>query len=281
MTDQTTDRHTCHNQKAAAGPAWQCPRCSATPPVPLPPAVQSPIREQLLNAIDATFCQSLGYGTPEGLLAAYEASRTQAVDQAALRETLRRVLAEADGFSYDSLEPHDYQKHVDGVLAAVLPATTNHDTDTSAARPTTLHAIARHLEARADRIFRAESQASTEYHAVAAMLRRVADETAATETQPPATVRGEVADGFRALFGNVVLKGQDGDWANVADYIATGARIPACGSFYPSHTDTRCSLAKGHRGNHNAPWGTRTMAWPYDPRETQPAAGARQDGAPS
>ncbi|WP_203614489.1 hypothetical protein [Streptomyces rochei] len=109
--------------------------------------------------------------------------------------------------------------------------------------------------------------------------RRMADETATTETQAHATVRREVADDLRALFGNVVLKGQDGDWANVADYIATGARIPACGSFYPHHTDTRCSLAKGHRGSHIAPWGTRTMAWPYGPSETQPAAGARQDGA--
>lgn len=110
----------------------------ATPAVPPSPVVQSPIREQPLNAIDATFCQSLGFGSPEGLLAAYEASRTQTVDRAALRETLRRVLAEADGFSYDSLEPHDYQKHVDGVLAAVLPATTNHDTDTSITPPPAL-----------------------------------------------------------------------------------------------------------------------------------------------
>jgi hypothetical protein len=77
------------------------------------------------------------------------------------------------------------------------------------------------------------------------------------------------AEVFRAEFGNLVVKGQDGDWANVADWIATGARIPACGAFYPSATDTRCYLAKGHRRTHLAPWGTRDMAWPYDPRETQ------------
>ena len=76
------------------------------------------------------------------------------------------------------------------------------------------------------------------------------------------------ADAFRAEFGDLVVKGRDGDWANVADWIATGARIPACGAFYPHHTDTRCTRAKGHRGSHNAPWGTRDMAWPYDPRET-------------
>ncbi|HZF92037.1 hypothetical protein [Streptomyces sp.] len=91
-------------------------------------------------------------------------------------------------------------------------------------------------------------------------------EPAAESPSTPAVL----ADAFRALFGEVVIKGRDGDWANVADWIATGARIPACGAFYPHHTDTRCTQAKGHRGSHKAPWGTRDMAWPYDPRETQP-----------
>ncbi|MGW1814102.1 hypothetical protein ACWCQM_11150 [Streptomyces sp. NPDC002125] len=85
-----------------------------------------------------------------------------------------------------------------------------------------------------------------------------------------ATVLNEAADAFRAMFGDVIVHGADGDWANVADWTATGARIPACGSFYPHHTDTRCVLHKGHRGSHRAPWGSRTMAWPYDRRETQP-----------
>ncbi|MFE0887873.1 hypothetical protein ACFW4Q_02360 [Streptomyces rochei] len=71
----------------------------------------------------------------------------------------------------------------DAVLA-VLPAPA----DRAAVRPTTLHAIARHLEARADRIFRVESQVRAEYAAVAAELRRVADETATTETQAHAPV---------------------------------------------------------------------------------------------
>jgi hypothetical protein len=78
-----------------------------------------------------------------------------------------------------------------------------------------------------------------------------------------------VAKTFRDTFGDVLVCGRDGNWANVADWIATGARIPACGSFYPPATDTRCVLHKGHQGNHRAPWGDRTMAWPYDPRETQ------------
>ncbi|MGW1135632.1 hypothetical protein [Streptomyces griseoluteus] len=41
-------------------------------------------------------------------------------DHAALREQIRRVCAEADGFSYENLEPHDYQTHADAVLA-LLP----------------------------------------------------------------------------------------------------------------------------------------------------------------
>ncbi|MFI6251474.1 hypothetical protein [Streptomyces sp. NPDC051016] len=77
------------------------------------------------------------------------------------------------------------------------------------------------------------------------------------------------AETFRAEFGNVIVRGQDGNWANVADFLATGARISACGAFYPHATDTRCTKHKGHQGNHLAPWGAQTMAWPYDPRETQ------------
>lgn len=39
-------------------------------------------------------------------------------DSDGLREQIRRALAGADGFDYDHLEPHDYQQHVDAVLAA-------------------------------------------------------------------------------------------------------------------------------------------------------------------
>ncbi|WP_371099895.1 hypothetical protein [Streptomyces sp. PU_AKi4] len=36
---------------------------------------------------------------------------------AELREQIRRACAEADGFQYEHLEPHDYQRHADAVLA--------------------------------------------------------------------------------------------------------------------------------------------------------------------
>lgn len=39
----------------------------------------------------------------------------------ALREAIRRTLAEADGFAYEGLEPHDYQRHADALIA-LLPA---------------------------------------------------------------------------------------------------------------------------------------------------------------
>ncbi|MFF6866704.1 hypothetical protein [Streptomyces ardesiacus] len=90
------------------------------PTVPLPPAVQSPIREHLLNAIDATFCQSLGFGTPEGLLAAYEASRTQTADRAALRD---RIACAIEDTPYQPDVRRSLQL-ADAVLA-VLPATVD------------------------------------------------------------------------------------------------------------------------------------------------------------
>jgi len=112
-----------------------------------PPVVQTPIREQLLNALDFSFCQSLGYGTPEGLLAAYEASRTQTVDQAALRDRIAATLRTTRRISYEGKADHGTHRYdarcalcagdvdalTEALAAAVLPATTSHDTDIRAA----------------------------------------------------------------------------------------------------------------------------------------------------
>jgi hypothetical protein len=103
-------------------------------------------REQLLDALDFSYCLGLGFETPEMLLAAYDASRT------------------------------------------VPPAPA----DRAAVRPSTLHAIANHLEGRAVRVFRPEAEVYAEYHAVAAELRRMAAVPAAVsgrtdnETAEPA-----------------------------------------------------------------------------------------------
>jgi len=43
---------------------------------------------------------------------------TEATDtRTELREQIRRACAEADGFRYEGLEPHDYQRHADAILA--------------------------------------------------------------------------------------------------------------------------------------------------------------------
>ncbi|MCM1943171.1 hypothetical protein NC239_33710 [Streptomyces sp. G3] len=211
------------------GECYSCD-CTAyrpTPPVPLPSADQSPIREQLLNAIDFSFCQSLGYGTPEGLLAAYEASRTQTVDPAALREIAAQAIRDAactgdcgqteEECAKERIQPFAWhhgtlavvegspEQFVDAVLAAVLPATTNHDTDTAPAATCSAqyHGPGEDRARLCIRAAQHQRTAHTDEHGfhwsdtvamypvadgtfrigtdVRAELRRVADETAATK----------------------------------------------------------------------------------------------------
>ncbi|MFJ3043673.1 hypothetical protein [Streptomyces tendae] len=146
MTDQTTDlcptpeTHNwgcgCPSDVAAAiascpgrelspspcrCPCYGCKHhCGAHNPETVSPVVQSPVREQLLNAIDATYCQFLGFGTPEGLLAAYEASRTQTVDQAALRDRIAALFRhKPDEERLGDATPGE----IANAVLAVLPAT--------------------------------------------------------------------------------------------------------------------------------------------------------------
>ncbi|GHJ04750.1 hypothetical protein TPA0906_66150 [Streptomyces olivaceus] len=139
---------------------------------------QTQIREQVLHALDFAYCQTLGYGTPEELLAAYDASRTttdptvlreriaalfrhkpdeerlgdatpgEIADAvlAALREAVAAALVTTRRTDYEGAADHrshrydarcalcagDVDALADAVTAAVLPATTRHDTDTSA-----------------------------------------------------------------------------------------------------------------------------------------------------
>lgn len=184
---------------------------------------QTTVREQLLNAIDFSYCQTLGYGTPEGLLAAYEASRTQTVDDSAveaLSDTLYDALYAITPFAekYFADEGEGLRNAVRAVLeqAAVLPATTNHDTD---AAPAATCSAQYHGpgEDRARLCIRAaqhQRTAHTDEHGfhwsdtvamypvadgtfrigtdVRAELRRVADETAATETPWPTQQRWRI-----------------------------------------------------------------------------------------
>ncbi|WP_282084063.1 hypothetical protein [Streptomyces tendae] len=252
MTDQTTaDRHVAEarrdvHESLTLLPAWEADRVRSliadlesavesrtavrmadAAPLPLP---ASEPRTRLLQALDASYCQALGH-TPEGLLAAYEASRTQTMDRAALSAKLWEIAERhivAEWICCEPLEPgHDlcakgYEALgmvksllVDAdpgeawnpsapllsVLAAVLPATTNHDTDTSDARADRAAAArVRSLHQQ----YRFAGDDTTDYcahcnqisggwipwpcptvQALDAMLRRVADETAAAETPEP------------------------------------------------------------------------------------------------
>lgn len=38
-----------------------------------------------------------------------------------MKTDIRKALAESDGFDFEALEPHDYVRHADAVLAVVLP----------------------------------------------------------------------------------------------------------------------------------------------------------------
>nr|WTC12496.1 hypothetical protein OHA15_33655 [Streptomyces anthocyanicus] len=77
-------------------------------------------RTRLLQALDATYCQALGF-SPEGLLAAYEASRTQTVDQAVLRDRLDAAIDDVFTRWQTGLGGQRPQDAIrDAVLAAVL-----------------------------------------------------------------------------------------------------------------------------------------------------------------
>ncbi|MFF6966235.1 hypothetical protein ACFY9G_23070 [Streptomyces anthocyanicus] len=177
------------------------------------PAVSLPATEartRLLQALDAPYCQTLGF-TPEGLLAAYEASRTQTVDDSAvesLSDTLYDALYAITPFAekYFVDEGEGLRGAVRAVLeqAAVLPATTNHDTDTGgfelrgdteirtavlreaadllAAKRQVYGAPGANIHRRSP--LRVQGMADAE-----AELRRVADETAATETKAAVPVQ--------------------------------------------------------------------------------------------
>lgn len=84
-------------------------------------------------------------------------------------------------------------------------------------------------------------------------------------------VLAEAGAAFRETFGDVVVRGTDGEWANAADFIGTRTLLPTCDDFYPSHVDTRCYLPKGHKGSHHNRDNGRDLAWPQLLRGTDAA----------
>jgi len=82
-------------------------------------------QEQRLSLLDA---RSYLHAALNAGLVATPAVPVPAADQAALRDRIRRVLAQSDGFDFDSLEPHDYQIQATALLA-VLPAPADRATE--------------------------------------------------------------------------------------------------------------------------------------------------------
>lgn len=262
--------------------AYEASRTQTVERAPLRDRIAAAVHPLLMDTLPEVIAAARAREAADVVLAVLPAP----VDQAALRETLRRVLAEADGFSYECLEPHDYQNHVDGVLAAVLPATTNHDTDTAPAATCSAqyHGPGEDRARLCIRAAQHQRTAHTDEHGfhwsdtvamypvadgtfrigtdVRAELRRVADETAATDTQ-----------------------------AHVCKPDAIAYYCPTSGeteSNCHGGFDACCDRPDLHKPAAGAPQRSRAARYldaflhrgpGYDLTPDQPAAGARQDGA--
>ncbi|MFC7817598.1 hypothetical protein ACFUTR_23490 [Streptomyces sp. NPDC057367] len=125
----------------------------------------APLREQLLDALDFSYCQGLGYATPEELLAAYDASRAPGDWDALVRE--------ADQLRRDGAALHARAEGIDRQLAALRQ---------QVAAPVDRAAVLREA---ADKLMalRPCDECYPGRHDAADHLRRMADETATTETQ--------------------------------------------------------------------------------------------------
>ncbi|MET9190705.1 hypothetical protein ABZX63_36385 [Streptomyces tendae] len=313
MTDQTTaDRHVAEARRAVHEsltllPAWEADRVrsliadlesavesrTAVRMADAAPLPVSEARTRLLQALDASYCQALGH-TPEGLLAAYDASRTQAVDPAApdvwvdghpQLEAIAAAVWERCGRSDSGMCVEDDPRNIAvAALAAVLP-TTNHDTDTSVyasrAAEAELYVLLRKAGEPRD-----EAQALIDRHRDEVLhraeLRRVADETAATETQPvdlPALAAA--LDGFATL-----LATSSRDWGVYR--VDAWLYAVICGwDCEQTEHDATCTHGALEEMAELHGWDDATVAKARRYRaavrtliEThQPAAGARQDGA--
>jgi hypothetical protein len=100
------------------------------------------------------------------------------IDGDPLMEAIAAAVWERCARSDSGLVIDDPRNIAAAAVAAVSSVGQAPATDQKAVRPTTLNAIASHLEARAVRIFRPDAEVHAEYHAVAALLRRMADEAA-------------------------------------------------------------------------------------------------------
>lgn len=213
-------------------------------------------REQLLHAVDFAYCQTLGYATPEELLAAYDASRMPA-NQAPLRDRIAEAaLAAVEAALGDTLVPAARAEALTGI-AAELPAPAD--------RPAVLGEAAAVLDRRASGIdafsssdFGEEARAVRELADAARELRRMADETATTETQAR---RGDAFEAWLKQQRDACF-GHASSWATVDGLLDQ----------YRLHADTGTPL-----GEHVC---EAKVVGDCECLE-QPAAGTRQDGSAS
>lgn len=279
IEDGVTEACDQHHWSAAktmrqSHPADQCP-ASATPA----PAVPSVVREQLLAAIDGTRVPPLGYGSPEELLAAYEASRTSTAptDPTVLRETVADVLATTRRTGYEGAADHRTHRYdarcalcagdVDA-LADAVAATTRHDTDDVAAR--TLAS----LEKVTERARRAEDEVKRLRTMYAVSEARVSDliderdQLLETRTDRAAVLR-DAADFFERVLNESLDPDSDPRYCTAVRDIVMGLRRRA------DETAATATQAEA------CPPGCVACATDesHDPAPT--AAGARQDGAQS
>ncbi|MEV0443491.1 hypothetical protein AB0I84_13125 [Streptomyces spectabilis] len=114
------------------------------------------------------------------------AFKTALADQADLRNCIRRACAEADGFRFECLEPHDYQTHADAVLA-VLPALAD--------QPALLREAADRIDSETQRLKDAgvlEPDKFRPCRDATAELRRMADEVQQTTAPAPRRCTGQM-----------------------------------------------------------------------------------------
>jgi hypothetical protein len=128
--DQFGGRMATHFKDGPDGwPAWLAEEARlhdpAAIPVPAPAPTDGSVREQLLDALDFAYCQGLGYGTPEELVAAYDATLLPPTDQTALRDRIAEAIDGVFTRWQTGLGDQRPQDAIHDAVMAVLPTPTD------------------------------------------------------------------------------------------------------------------------------------------------------------
>ncbi|MBR8638657.1 hypothetical protein KEF29_03420 [Streptomyces tuirus] len=226
------------------------------------PTAEDP-RTQLLDALDFSYCQGLGYSTPEELLAAYDTSRTPAavspVDRAALRQRIAEALYGHNHPGWarryadlDQDEQDTYLARASAVLAVLPPPVSRADVYRELAH--------QQEQTAATDVIRRRRSIATARRLFAVELRRMAD-----EAQPAATPAAVLADVEQAVYEYRELTCQwdetDGSTQAIAERATraalralglTGEAPTACPGYetVPNRCTCGCEGCKHHCGAH-------------------------------